>query len=90
MALSELVEPPGEKRDDEKRDSISSQNGASSGSQAPDTALDEQPPKFEPQQAEYPTGFKLACIILALILGIFLASLDMVKTPRDSFALHPN
>lgn len=28
---------------------------------------------------EYPTGFRLASIILALIMGIFLASLDMVS-----------
>lgn len=30
---------------------------------------------------EYPSGMKLACIVLAIILSIFLASLDMVQSP---------
>lgn len=30
-------------------------------------------------EAEYPGGFKLFSIILALVMGIFLASLDMVS-----------
>ncbi|TPX11354.1 uncharacterized protein E0L32_001172 [Thyridium curvatum] len=31
----------------------------------------------EEEPVNYPTGFRLTCIILALVLGIFLASLDM-------------
>ena len=30
-------------------------------------------------EVEYPSGFKLVFIILALVMGIFLASLDMVS-----------
>lgn len=33
----------------------------------------------EEEPVNYPTGFRLTCIILALVLGIFLASLDMVR-----------
>ncbi|KAK0649898.1 major facilitator superfamily-domain-containing protein [Cercophora newfieldiana] len=71
MALAELAEAGGAKPDDEKRRISSSQN------QALDSAAEEQPPKLEPPEPEYPTGWKLLCIIIALILGIFLASLDM-------------
>jgi hypothetical protein len=38
---------------------------------------------------EYPTGLKLVSIILALVLGIFLASLDMVSS-RDTRPRTPN
>jgi len=61
-----------EKRDPEKRDSSSSQNGTSGESHALESSVDAKP--------EYPTGWKLACIILALMMGIFLASLDMVNS----------
>jgi hypothetical protein len=36
------------------------------------------PAKQEPCEEEYPTGFRMAMIVVALVLGIFLVSLDMV------------
>jgi hypothetical protein len=30
-------------------------------------------------QSEYPTGFRLTCIMVALVLAVFLVSLDMVS-----------
>jgi hypothetical protein len=60
-----------EKGDHEKRDSSSSPNGTFGESQVLESSAEGKP--------EYPTGWKLAAIILALIMGIFLASLDMVN-----------
>jgi hypothetical protein len=33
--------------------------------------------------SDYPTGFRLAMIVVALVLSIFLVSLDMVSFPTD-------
>lgn len=36
-------------------------------------------------QGEYPQGFALGMIIVALVLSIFLVALDMVRCPSSSF-----
>jgi hypothetical protein len=48
---------------------------------SPDTAQVPSDEKHatDPAKTEYPGGFKLVSIILALVMGIFLASLDMVS-----------
>ncbi|KAK0609497.1 major facilitator superfamily-domain-containing protein [Immersiella caudata] len=73
MAVAPLVTADGE-----KRDSIKSGDGASEASQqAPDGASKSPSPSPSLPESDYPSSWKLACIILALILGVFLASLDM-------------
>lgn len=50
---------------------------------ADDTNTDEEPPaalsNTAQDAAEYPQGVKLAIIVVALVLSIFLMSLDMVS-----------
>jgi hypothetical protein len=79
MALEPLANAGDEKRDRDKGGSLSSRNATLGDSQAPEGTIKE--PLSSPPESDYPTGWKLACIVLALILGIFLASLDMVLPP---------
>lgn len=53
-------------------------NDSSSGEKS-NTEGHEPPQDAEPTTDEYPSGFSLLFIVLAIILGIFLASLDMVS-----------
>lgn len=58
--------------------------GLSDNDTATETANDERPEKVQPEEerpeeseGEYPRGFRLAMIVVALVLSIFLVSLDM-------------
>ena len=47
----------------------------------------DQPPT-DPAEEEYPTGFRLTMIVVALVLAVFLVSLDLVSNPIDKQVCH--
>lgn len=72
---------------DEKRekndtdDSVTNSSLHVASAEVRPVALDRESNSLPPEP-EYPQGWKLACIVLALMMGIFLASLDMVSLPH--------
>lgn len=44
---------------------------------------DQQVSDSDTPEEDYPTGLRLLCVVLALVLAIFLTSLDFVSLPLD-------
>jgi MFS transporter, DHA2 family, glioxin efflux transporter len=67
---------------DEKKDKAGNVTDEESG-EAPPTG---EPEPTEASPAEYPTGARLLFIVVALVLSVFLVSLDMVRYIRGVVA----
>lgn len=65
---------------EKKRNDTSSMTSDDERKKEPAT---EEPNADDATTTEYPTGARLTFIVVALVLSIFLVSLDMVSSPRS-------